>query len=642
MNGDKISTILKEHPEMSIREIQRIPEVLEDPTLILKSKGTGKGGNNSRMVLYGSIKAQNGQPVLAVLDLRPRENGFFLNDMQKVNSAYTKDNPTGFVTGSDVLYVDKKRTIPLLRQFGLTITSRQLLRNGSVGSITYDGDHVNMSGVPFSSVVELGSGDVNTKFSLKYDRNNHPYVDIEEDILEGVPKNEWVKTVKDNLRQKFPNGITVGNNVIHINQQSRQEMTFSNYMQRLMRTNRQIFSDKLRATNNADEILKASKNWVNEALLHPRRDAIIDFARGEVLMRIGSNDYAAQVVVGNRGGGKLLLYDILYLEPTEIQEKKTGIDYITKSRNGTGDRQPTPVSKNSISKTGKDVNGKFSRSDRELLDRYIETYGEIPAGETPAREITMPRKTGSREKLSQTVRTILEAKATPEEAIPSIEKLAADGTLSYNPYSDRAAMKDAADTIRDKGWDRAQRDWFEEIKSGKVSKENTAMGWTLYNHAAHSGNTELAMDVLVNMVEHQRSAAQAVQASRILKKMSPEGQLYGVERSVNNLTRELRSKYGNKYREIKIDPELAENFLKAGTEEARNDALKEIYRNIGEQAPSTFLDKWNAWRYMSMLTNPRTHIRNVAGNAGFVPGPGRQKRDCGGDRNGSVPCRGED
>lgn len=125
-------------------------------------------------------------------------------------------------------------------------------------------------------------------------------------------------------------------------------------------------------------------------------------------------------------------------------------------------------------------------------------------------------------------------------------------------------MKDAADTIRDKGWDRAQRDWFEEIKSGKVSKENTAMGWTLYNHAAHSGNTELAMDVLVNMVEHQRSAAQAVQASRILKKMSPEGQLYGVERSVNNLTRELRSKYGNKYREIKIDPELAGKFPESG------------------------------------------------------------------------------
>ena len=163
MNGDKISIILEQHPEMSIREIQRIPEMLEAPTLILKSKGTGKAGNNSRMVLYGSIKAQNGQPMLAVLDLRPRESGFLLNDMQKVNSAYTKNNPASFVTGSDVLYADKKRTVPLLGQFGLTITSRQLLRNGSMGSIAYDGDRVKMSGVPFSSVVDLGSSG---RFSL--------------------------------------------------------------------------------------------------------------------------------------------------------------------------------------------------------------------------------------------------------------------------------------------------------------------------------------------------------------------------------------------------------------------------------------------------------------------------------------------
>ncbi len=178
MNGDKISTILEQHPEMSIREIQRIPEMLEDPTLILKSKGTGKDKNNSRMVLYGSIKAQNGQPVLAVLDLRPRESGFLLNDMQKVNSTYTKNNPASFVTGSDVLYADKKRTVPLLRQFGLTIASRQLLRNGSMGSITYDGDRVKMSGVPFSSVVDLVDGE---RYSLKEDTVSKSYAAILEE-----------------------------------------------------------------------------------------------------------------------------------------------------------------------------------------------------------------------------------------------------------------------------------------------------------------------------------------------------------------------------------------------------------------------------------------------------------------------------
>lgn len=152
MNGDKIKTILKEHPEITLREVERIPEILEDPVLILKSK-TGRG-DNSRLVLFGSVKAQNGQPMMAVLDLRATEGGFLLDDMQKVNSAYTKKNPASFIQSSEVLYADQKRTIPLLRQTGLTIASQPLLRNGSIGSISYEGKNVNLKGVPFGEVVQ--------------------------------------------------------------------------------------------------------------------------------------------------------------------------------------------------------------------------------------------------------------------------------------------------------------------------------------------------------------------------------------------------------------------------------------------------------------------------------------------------------
>lgn len=152
MNGDKIKTILKEHPEITLREVERIPEILEDPVLILKSK-TGRG-DNSRLVLFGSVKAQNGQPMMAVLDLRATEDGFLLDDMQKVNSAYTKKNPASFIQSSEVLYADQKRTIPLLRRTGLTIASQPLLRNGSIGSISYEGKNVNLKGVPFGEVVQ--------------------------------------------------------------------------------------------------------------------------------------------------------------------------------------------------------------------------------------------------------------------------------------------------------------------------------------------------------------------------------------------------------------------------------------------------------------------------------------------------------
>ncbi len=264
--------------------------------------------------------------------------------------------------------------------------------------------------------------------------------------------------------------------------------------------------------------------------------------------------------------------------------------------------------------------GKFSRSDRDILDEYVREYGAIPQGETPARTITMPRKTGDGRKLSQTVRTILEAKATPDEMVPSIEKLAAKGTFSYDAYSDEKAISDAAGKITKVGWGQALTDWTESMRKGEVSKANTAMGWALYNNAANSGDAKTVLSILENMVAHQRSAAQALQATRILKQLSPETQLYGVQRSVENLQEEINQRFGDgKGPELKIDQELAERFLRAKDQEARDAALRDIYRDIGRQMPSRFRDKWNAWRYLAMLGNPRTHVRNVVGNAGFAP-----------------------
>ncbi len=59
----------------------------------------------------------------------------------------------------------------------------------------------------------------------------------------------------------------------------------------------------------------------------------------------------------------------------------------------------------------------------------LEKYGAIPKGENPARDVVVPKKTSDDKKVSQTVRTILEAKATPDEALPSIEKMVEDGIL---------------------------------------------------------------------------------------------------------------------------------------------------------------------------------------------------------------------
>lgn len=261
----------------------------------------------------------------------------------------------------------------------------------------------------------------------------------------------------------------------------------------------------------------------------------------------------------------------------------------------------------------------FSREIPEAnYEALKEKYGYIPAGERAYREVQVPKKTADDKYVSRTIRTVLEAKATPDAMVPTLERMVAKGDFSYDRYTDKQAISDAESRIKTEGWQKTLNKWKNSTKEG-ISKENTAIGWALYNNAANSGNVETAIDVLDTIVKRQRNAAQALQATRLLKQQDPSTQLYAAQRSVENLTEDLKKQYGEKAPDLKIDRDLAEKFLNAKDDDARTEAMKEIYRDIGRQMPSRFIDKWNAWRYFSMLGNPRTHVRNIVGNVGFVP-----------------------
>ena len=225
------------------------------------------------------------------------------------------------------------------------------------------------------------AGEGGTRYSIEKTMDNKSFVEVDEDILDGVPKKDWVSTVKENLKNKFPDGITVGNNDIRIDKQSRQEMTFSGYMKWLYSHDPQLHSDKLRATNNADEILLATTDWVNEGLNHPRKDSIADFARGTVLLRVGANDYTADVVVGTRKNGNMVLYDVLNLQPDSFVKKET--DAVKAENLSPGaDRNTASVSESSVPQNGENVNGDYSLKGTEnaqelaALKRENETLRE--------------------------------------------------------------------------------------------------------------------------------------------------------------------------------------------------------------------------------------------------------------------------
>jgi hypothetical protein len=154
LNGWKISKIMHTHKEMSLRTFEALPQVLENPSLVLASRAVRTRGVNTRLVMFGDVRAENGKAVQVVLDLLPAEGGYRLDGMQKVNSAYTKDGGRLSLEDSDVLYTDAKRAAQVLRSLGYRSGSPDgLHKDGYIGSIAYAADGVKISGEKFTSVI---------------------------------------------------------------------------------------------------------------------------------------------------------------------------------------------------------------------------------------------------------------------------------------------------------------------------------------------------------------------------------------------------------------------------------------------------------------------------------------------------------
>ena len=158
------------------------------------------------------------------------------------------------------------------------------------------------------------------EYAIRRDEKGKPVVSVEEDILAGVPQKDWARTVKRALKEKFPNGVTVGSNQIQITGKSRSEITNSKDTRWLKHSQPDVYADKMRATNNADEILQASTDYVSEKPAHERTDDIVDFGRGKVQLEVGGQMYDADVVVGTKKDGSMLLYDFVGMTKKEMQQ----------------------------------------------------------------------------------------------------------------------------------------------------------------------------------------------------------------------------------------------------------------------------------------------------------------------------------
>ena len=241
----------------------------------------------------------------------------------------------------------------------------------------------------------------------------------------------------------------------------------------------------------------------------------------------------------------------------------------------------------------------------------------FPEGANAARPVDVPTTDPQGRRIRKTASTAMGAKAIPDEVVGDIQNMVLRGELSYNRRSDRASIDRAVRTIEEKGYQRALEEFSAQVRKGVVSKDIATLGQQLLINAANAGDGKATAELLSLYAQMETTAGQAVQAASILRKLAPSDQLYAAQRVVSELEKTIRKNY--KDLEITIDPSLIEEFNQQTDQAGRDAVLDKIYQNVADQVPAKWKDKWNAWRYMAMLFNPRTHVRNFLGNVGFQP-----------------------
>lgn len=241
----------------------------------------------------------------------------------------------------------------------------------------------------------------------------------------------------------------------------------------------------------------------------------------------------------------------------------------------------------------------------------------FPEGANAARPVDVPTTDPQGRRIRKTASTAMGAKSIPDEVVGDIQNMVLRGELSYDRVSDKSSINRAIRTIKEKEFWGALEEFRNSVSKGVVSKDIATLGQQLLINAADAGDGKATAELLSLYAQMETTAGQAVQAASILRKLAPSDQLYAAKRVVSELEKTIQKNY--KDLEITIDPSLIEEFNQQTDQAGRDAVLDKIYQNVADQVPAKWKDKWNAWRYMAMLFNPRTHIRNIVGNVGFQP-----------------------
>lgn len=260
----------------------------------------------------------------------------------------------------------------------------------------------------------------------------------------------------------------------------------------------------------------------------------------------------------------------------------------------------------------KSIGADISRP-QKTSEELIQEYGLIKPGMEPkAREARIPKATDAGD-VQLGIRTSAEAKAINEQSYKEIQSAVEEGMATKFTVTNEKAVAEANKKIADNGLEKAHDEFRGFMQSGKMPKsKDIALGYRLMQEYQKAGDYKKVAELAIDISELLSETGRSLQAAQIIKKLSPEGRVMSVQRVAKKLSEKFDV-------DVKLDEATIKKVRQAKTEKEIVEATEEAAIKAWNQVPSGLQNKLNAWRYIAMLFNPVTHVRNIVGNAIFMP-----------------------
>lgn len=246
-----------------------------------------------------------------------------------------------------------------------------------------------------------------------------------------------------------------------------------------------------------------------------------------------------------------------------------------------------------------------------------------PDRKTDVRLDEVPVMDQNGQKVSEVAKNIMGSRNTPDEGVDQVKDLIQSGVFSFDPKSNEKSLTEAMEDIAKRGDRAVLRQIDQNIGSRRIQEGDIEKAIVLYTRYAVGGEASQAdaAQIYADIATMAQISGRNLQMFKLIRSMTPEGQVEAIKRVGDNFLN-THGKTRGKNVEAVIPENLKTQYLEAvrsGDTGRQSDVVEAIYQAIGSQAPASLKEKWDTWRYMCMLGNPKTQVRNLAGNAAMKP-----------------------